>query len=537
MRHATSVNDAGRRRWQGAPMLVTALALVLAQTPRLSPTDPWKCPGFKVERLWQSDSKLVPLGFSRSGRFAVARRFAEVDMAGRTSFTRGLSIVELRTDRVRRYLPDFGMDRPAEALDAMLVDDDVVQTCPVLDDPPLPVQLTTTLGKTEQGWDSRRTELLLRTPLGVKRLVREDFGARELRYAGSVTSPYEPRAALLLVELGKYSSVSAPDTVLAVHVVGTSLKEGFAREPPADAGPPLAPAGTARPGPAAPLPSERFAAVGFSKDGRQFTAAIAPPTGTEGNALTWDVATGKPAAPTPVPFAADGKPTLPAALTEAASDPGREGYTSGTKSATTVKLSPVPLGVDLVAAPAQVVLSRGPCRQTVPLPPGLTELNLVSVLTSSADTSVAVVVKATSNAARRFHVATASLSSGPLSAAQCQAPVRSSADVESACLAKLRGLRGGYAVVGEKGLGASISDHKWSNTQQEFSLTIASDNENVGGDQLEIAGCTLSQGRLLLQLDGYPRRACTLTPNPGGGLTLTGDVGLCTSPCVLRPTR
>lgn len=679
-------------------MLLALLAGVLAQAPpaRASSVDPWRCPGFKDERVWGSDSRVVPLGFSRDGRFAVARRLAEPDLAGRWYYTREVKVVDLRSDRERRAASTLDVADPTRTLEEILADDGVIQTCPPPDQPALPVLLSTSVQRTPAG-DQRHTELLLQTANGVKRLVRDDVGGGELRYAGSVTSPYEARAALLLVELGQQASNSPHDDVLAVLVVGSSLKDGFARDPRLELGflevtldparlaaesadlypigfcakkcfayltataaadpkaprarrlrvvdltsgeqvaelelppapsafaalreapaalellgrhgvalrtPQLVGAGEltvelagdavflvrqgaaasrqrlgavkgARPAVAgawrspaepraavvlsvgppaqrdfvvlgaplagpAPLPSERLAAIGFSEDGSRFAAVVTPPQATSGAAVTWDVATARPTAgPGAVALGPDGKPTaLPPALGALAADPGREGYTSGSRRATTVQLPPRPVGVDLVVVPAaegqegeraQVVLSRGACRQTLPLPTGATDFNLSSVLTSSEGASLAVVVKATQGGVRRFQVVTASLANGPLSDEECRQPARSTGDLEPACLAQLKGLRGGYGISGHPDDSASISG------EGELSVAFRSSVDGVGGASYQVAGCTLARGALVLSLDsGGERIQVTLTPQRSGALRVSGSAYLCES-CTLRP--
>ena len=96
----------------------------------------------------------------------------------------------------------------------------------------------------------------------------------------------------------------------------------------------------------------------FSADGGRFLAVVAPPDAASGSASAWDVVSAKPTPqPGPVAFGADGKPVVPPELKQLAQDPGREGYTSGTRSSTTVQLAPTPLGVDLVAAPGALFLA------------------------------------------------------------------------------------------------------------------------------------------------------------------------------------
>jgi hypothetical protein len=693
-------------------MLTAALALFLTQAPapHMSPEDPWLCPGFQDERVWRSDSKVVPLGFSRNGRFAVARRLAEADLMSRMFYTRELKVVDLRTDRERRRVYD--VNGPAKAVDELLVAEDVVQTCPPLDSPAQQVTVRSTLQRTPDAY-KRRTEVLLRTGLGVKRLVREDSGQSELRYAGSVTSPYGPRVALLFVELGQAASHSPRDDVLGVYVVGASLKEGFARDPQlelsflaatfdrarlsagpaelhpvgfcakrcfayvttapgADATVPRArrlvvadladgaelaaaplvaatsayealrgtpaalellgahgvlpttpqllaasgfstpsgdfalevlgdavwlqrksgPAGKQQVGtakgedlaiagvllhpsepraavvlgrgpatqrqlavlgaslgapPSSPPPKaqEKLSAVGFTKDGSLFVAITAPPDSANGSVVAWDVATGRP---TPQPaasasFGEDGKASVPPAVKQLAEDPGREGYKSGTRTSTTVQFEGMPIAVDLVAVPtgagakvqrAHVALSRSTCRQSVPLPEAGTDFNLVSVLTSSTSSAIAVVVKGTHGDVRRFQVATASLAKGPLGGAECASkPARASGELEPACVARLRELKGGYDIVGQNTWSLSISG------ERELTVLIGSSAENVGGSDYQVAGCTLSGGRLTLELDQSGRRSLhTLTGQPGGVLKLSGGdaLGICrTGTCTLRP--
>jgi len=225
-------------------------------------------------------------------------------------------------------------------------------------------------------------------------------------------------------------------------------------------------------GAAAPRPGEELTALGFSRDGKLFAMATAAPGEPRGTLRAWDVSAGRPvdrALPS-LPLGAGRKALPPAevlAELDLGADPGVERYRSGTALATDFAAGGTPIHVEVApraigrapgSATAVVSIRRGRCARRVATGVEGRDFNLVNVLTSRDEGSLAVLFKFTDGGLRRYGAAVARLSDGALDDAGCveaKAPPRAQASrtgpdrmgppVPSAtCLDKLRSLCGHY---------------------------------------------------------------------------------------------